>query len=221
MSQAKSWYKHLPPVTPGAPFYFFLDPCAGLDRVRLSEERAAFFERTEKTKPFHYTWMTTKEYRARFGCLSFSCEQASELFRPVSVPLTDGTEVPGFLDNNPAHPIIYTKPDQAFRIPHRVLEAGRADVTGVVHSLAATVWFWRGVLSAGKEELTWPEGTGGPSTIERIRERCHVVGDDSQTSDLNAADPEIEALLRPERKRLETEMISAVRRVRHLIFEGA
>src|SRR5919197_4034317 len=67
VSEAKSWYKHLPPFGPGVPFYFFVDPCAGLDRKRLPGGTVTFSERTDTTPRFHYTWMTTESYRARFG----------------------------------------------------------------------------------------------------------------------------------------------------------
>jgi hypothetical protein len=221
VSEAKSWYKHLPPFALGAPFYFFVDPCAGLDRVRLPGGTAAFFERTEGTEPFHHSWMTTETYQARFGCLSFCCERGSELFRPVAVPLDDGTEVKGFLDNNPSHPIIYPMADQPFRIPKQVLEPGRAEITGVVHRLAATVWFWQRVFLDASHDVTWPEETGGPSIVTRIRERCVAIGDDSHTAIAGAPDPKIEVLVRPERERMQMEMVFAMRRMRHLVFAGA
>ena len=69
---AKSWYKHLPLVLPGESMYFFIDACAGLDRILLADGRVTFLQRSESLR-FHYTWMPTSEYRERFGGLSFAC----------------------------------------------------------------------------------------------------------------------------------------------------
>ncbi|MBI1789538.1 MAG: hypothetical protein HYR60_18540 [Acidobacteria bacterium] len=222
-ADAKSWYKHLPPFPPGAPFYFFIDPCAGLDRVRLSREQAVFYPRTESTEPFHYTWMTTGNYRARYGCLSFCCESGSQLFLPRTVVFDDGSEVRGMLDNNPVHPFIYPGQDRPFRVPREVLEAGRADITGVVHSQAASVWFWERVFSTARSDPRWPEETGGAETIARIRERQGRVlaSPEAEGQNLSAADPEIEALVRPERERMQMEMIAAMKRMRELVYPAA
>ena len=48
VSHAHSWYKHLPLNLPGAPFYFFVDRYAGMDRVIMKDGTQAFTERAEK-----------------------------------------------------------------------------------------------------------------------------------------------------------------------------
>src|SRR5262245_46344834 len=45
VSDAKSWYKHLPPFEPGSRFCFFIDPSAGLDRIWESAGTIAFAQR--------------------------------------------------------------------------------------------------------------------------------------------------------------------------------
>src|SRR4051812_13558723 len=67
VARAHSWYKHIPVWPPGAPFTFFLDPNAGRSLVRLPTGDSAFVDRTDERDRFHYTWMLTSEYRARFG----------------------------------------------------------------------------------------------------------------------------------------------------------
>ena len=111
VSDAKSWYKHIPVFGLGTPFYFFVDPGAGLDRIWVPGGVVTFRARTESTPQFHYTWMTTEHYRARFGWLAFCCEAGSELFLPVSVELDEPVHatVKGLLDNNPSYPVIYRK----------------------------------------------------------------------------------------------------------------
>ena len=67
VSEAHSWYKHLPLLPPGIRFTFFMDPFVGFDRLYSGPGRPTFVERTEESPRFHYTWMTTAEYRSRFG----------------------------------------------------------------------------------------------------------------------------------------------------------
>ena len=65
VSNAHSWYKHLPWFPPGAPFYFFLDPAAGMQRAVAPNGSVRVSVREEPG--FHYSWIRTEEYRARFG----------------------------------------------------------------------------------------------------------------------------------------------------------
>jgi len=220
VSGAKSWYKHLPPFAPGAPFYFFIDPCAGLDRIWGSEGTVTFTQRNESTR-FHYTWMTTEDYRARFGRLSFSCEAGSKLFLEVSVaPNEDDPVLNGLLDSNWSDPVVYPTRDRPFRVPNAVLEAGHVEVTAVVHSFAGSLWFWDNLvpMSAGD----WGE-TGDVQTVARIRERCRAArgllsGEADRRPIPSAPDPEVEDLLRPERDRIQMQMIAAMKRMRDLVY---
>jgi hypothetical protein len=217
VSQAKSWYKHLPAWPPGVPVQFFVDPWAGLDRLRIPGGAVAFNERTETTFQFHYTWMTTKDYCAQFGRMAFSCEFGTELLLPVSAVLEDGTPVDGILDNNPSHAVIYPAPDQSFQLPNEVVEAASANVTALVHSAAATTWFWGWVFSNPNYESP-PQDTGLAEIVARIQERCGRVGAGHNSAE---SDPEIDALLKPERERQQAGMMSAMRRMRDLVYTGA
>jgi hypothetical protein len=89
VSAAKSWYKHLPLWPPGEPFLFYIDPHVGLDCIVDASGGATYLPRTEETPPshrFHYTWMTTEEYRSRYGWLAFSSNAGTQLMIPVTAP---------------------------------------------------------------------------------------------------------------------------------------
>ena len=66
VSEAHSWYKHLP-ISPKVPFYFYLDPHAGKNLIHTQTGEIAMLEITDESRPFHYTWQTTKDYHSRFG----------------------------------------------------------------------------------------------------------------------------------------------------------
>ncbi len=70
VSDAHSWYKHLP-VCPPVPFVFYLDPGAGMTLVRTRTGETALVEVTDQSTPFHYTWQKTEDYRRRFGHWSY------------------------------------------------------------------------------------------------------------------------------------------------------
>jgi hypothetical protein len=88
---AHSWYKHLP-LLDGRRFVVFIAPDAGIGRLLakihhdgsgaatgytlvMPPEGPEFTE--EHPRP-HYGWRTTKEYRARFGHLDYSCWPQSD-----------------------------------------------------------------------------------------------------------------------------------------------
>ena len=72
---AHSWYKHLARTT-DAPVVFFLDPNAGRDRVHVSPGESTYVDRTDESRRFHYTWMTTEAYRRRFGHWTYHADRA-------------------------------------------------------------------------------------------------------------------------------------------------
>ena len=61
---AHSWYKHLSILPPGTDFCFFLNPNSGRTRIHTPSGETGFVDRTEDDEiKFHYTWMTTANYR--------------------------------------------------------------------------------------------------------------------------------------------------------------
>lgn len=228
VSEAKSWYKHLPPLRPGVPFFFFIDPFAGFDRVLIPGGQTVFLERTERTDRafrFHYTWMPTETYRARFGYLSFSCEAGSELH--FSVDLATSNEgssiISGVTNNNWASPVINSMEGNPWRVPDEILEAGRVELTGIVHPVSADgKGPWMMLLKLMERARGWPSETDGDPMIARIRDKLRAISerrshDDERAAD-GQADPELDAILKCEQQRLHTEMVAAMRRVRTLLY---
>lgn len=225
VSEAKSWYKHLPLLPPGEPFSFFIDPWAGLDRILGRRGQVVYVNRTSETPRFHYTWMTTEDYRSRFGRLAFACAAGTELFLPVSVRLTDNREISGILANNPSRASVHTTDETEYRLPPEALNAGTARVTGVIHKLTARPWVWLRFLPDNADSVGWPEETGGSATIRRIIARCHTIQKEATQSGaaggkqrLDAIDEQLTTLLAPERSRLQREMVLAMNRLVALLY---
>jgi hypothetical protein len=225
VAEAKSWYKHLPLFPPGEPFQFFVDPWAGLDRVLLEDGHVVYIRRTANTPQFHYTWMTTEDYRSRFSCLSFACAAGTELLLPLSCRLEDGRDISGFLANNPSRSAVNNSEERECRLPQEISDAATIRMTGVIHPAASSPWVWLRRLENVDQPLSWPEETGGSDTARKIMARCQQVeartrqsGSTETQGGLNAADEELVGLLAPERLRLQELMIQAMQRVVAILY---
>lgn len=128
VASARSWYKHLPMDPPGEKFVFYIDPHAGTDRVINASGKVFIRPRTEETEPFHYAWMTTAEYRRRFGHLAFACGQGSALFTDEFL-----NGEPVLVDRNSLRPELQLSCDTTMQPPHEVIEAGSCRLTALVH----------------------------------------------------------------------------------------
>lgn len=213
---AKSWYKHLPLVLPGESMCFFIDACAGLDRILLADGRVTFLQRSESLR-FHYTWMLTSEYRERFGGLSFACAAASELFMGVQiVDDTTNEVIPGVLDPNWIFPVIWTNQENRFRLPQEILDAGCVEVTGVLHAATDRHEYWEFYAKEFEAGDNWPDESGGPAAFAAILARCKELNCSSAQHEAN---PEIAALVGRERARLRSDMVSAIMRVRTIVYK--
>ncbi len=196
VSEAHSWYKHLPLLRPGVTFRFFVDPLSGHDCILRPDGELHHEERTEDGVPFHYTWMTTKEYRSRFGHLSYDS------------------------DGGPRLPIFSTIAGEVYRIPPEVARVGAAELTGVVHPLAAQPFVWNWFLpkeiAMGKDKgpRWWPAETGGKETLQKI---VHLCQGRREPSGADLIDPELVSLLRPERERLLGSIVGAINRALDLL----
>jgi hypothetical protein len=200
VSQAHSWYKHLPANPPGEPFYFYLDKYAGCDRLLKRDGTAVVVERTEPG--FHYSDLPTQEYRRRFGHLAYSCESGTAVFVttwPVVYPRDKVVAVPG--DDG-----------KMFGLPAEILAAGETRLTAVIHPLFAS--------SALCERLkSWPEESGGQIALEKIAARCREMQDPANadwkmhTRSIGYSDPRLDELLTPERQRQKDEIVTSIDRV--------
>ena len=172
VANAHSWYKHLPAFLPGAPFHFFVDRAAGCDWLALRDGSRAIAERTEQG--FHYSSIPTAEYRTRFGFLSYSCARGTAVFlsgEPLTLPRDKVVAIP----DEEARPCC---------LPHAILDAGRAELTAVIHPYFAdspwwaepsspdrqTPW-WDQPVAEALRTINWPAESGGQMTLQRIFER--------------------------------------------------
>ena len=138
VANAKSWYKHLPGRPPGAPMHFYLDLNAGRDRLRRWGHQVIYRDRTENTEKLHYSWMTTKEYRERFGYLAFCCAMSTGIW--TQEMLKDGVAA---LDPNVSEPLIEGEPARLVQVPEVVLEAGVCLLTRTVHARTDAQSLWK------------------------------------------------------------------------------
>ena len=219
VATAHSWYKHLPASLPGAPFYFFVDRAAGCDWLALRDGSNAIAERTGQG--FHYSSIPTAEYRTRFGFLSYSCESGTAVFlsgEPLTLPRDKVVAIPGE-DARPCY------------LPQAILDAGRAELTAVIHPhFSDSAWCLRAD--------NWPTESGGQMTLQRMFERVvemrtpkckkekakrvenwlrHQEASRRYAFDGPVVDPVLRELVGPERLRQTTEMLKAIDRVCMLI----
>lgn len=82
VSQAHSWYKHLPPLDPGTSFTFWLDPNAGCITEIQGDGQRKPVPLLPADARYHYSLLPTHEYRRRFGYLSFNRSLASVRLAP-------------------------------------------------------------------------------------------------------------------------------------------
>lgn len=215
VAEAHSWYKHLPSLPPGQPFHFFLDPLSGFDvglepggEVVLSERR----EDTPLDERFHYTWMSTAVYRRRFGHLSYETGAAPQFLMSTG----------GGLHEDADRPVFYTQ-QSAYRLPPEVCRVGSVPLTTVIHPETAQTWIWKAALLYGEIDTkegsttTWPESTGGQSTLDRIVELAEET--ETERTARCKKDEELDRLLKPERERLHTLMEQAITRMLDLVYD--
>jgi hypothetical protein len=223
VSNAHSWYKHLPYLPPGLPFYFFLDPAAGM---QLAVKPQGSVDATPRTEcGFHYSWLPTAEYRDRFGYLAYS-RIAGTRFSSRS---DDGTWL---VSSDVGSSVYDPTAHRLCQLPTQVRRVGRAFVSGVAHTCGADERFWLGMVRM-KTPLEWPEESGGLEAVTRILDRCRVLEEDpSQKEQKRTLDPKDDAnlwgvdyplyqLLEPERQRQLAGMVSAMKRVIELVDKSS
>lgn len=227
VSKAHSWYKHLPLFPPGVPFHFFLDPLSGYDHIVLPDGRLRLEERTENSPRFHYTWMTTEEYRRRFGHLQYEAA-AGTYFRVQSQ---------GEVREYRNRPVFYTA-DHMYHIPAEVAEAGTVALTAAIHPLTRKLGQWNLILKmharryARNHPERWPAESGGADTLRRIKDLLGRYNSswqlalDSTMEDYEARlrevqplEEELAALVLPEAQRLQANMTEAINRMLALAYD--
>ncbi len=225
VSNAHSWYKHLPYLPPGEPFQFFLDPGAGMQLTVSPQGSVEAIPRAECG--FHYSWLPTAEYRDRFGYLAYSRSVGTSF----SERLGDGT---WRISSDTASSVYDSTTRSLCPLPEAVLTVGRAFVSGVVHTCGTNCCFWQGRVRV-KARFNWPEESGGVEAVAKILDRCRVLEEDpsrieyvdrdtidwTQDSNLLMVDYPLYQLLEPERQRQRAGMVAAMTRVVELVNRSA
>jgi len=220
VSDAHSWYKHLPLLPPGKPFFFFLNPLSGYDTVCRPNGDVVHEERTKTSRRFHYTWMTTRRYRKRFGYLDYATHAGMRFQLRTSEVALEYADLPEF-----------STVTASYHLPSEVAAQGSVELTGVIHSYTPQTFVWvlclPRYIAIHPEDppRRWPAETGGDSTLRKIldacdRERPRFDGSDSDTgiNNVKEIEAELKALLRPEKERLQTNMTQAINRVLDLLY---
>lgn len=112
--------------------------------------------------------------------------------------------------------MIWTSPENRFRLPQEILDAGCVEVTGVLHALTGRPEPWEFYAKEFEAGRNWPGESGGPAAFAAILARCEAL---NFSSTKHEADPEIAAIVGRERARLKRDMVSAIMRVRSIVYE--
>jgi hypothetical protein len=239
VASARSWYKHLPLKPPGSDFHFYIDRHAGVDRLINRSNEVHFRRRTQNTASFHYSWMTTAEYRERFGCLAFSCAAGPALFMDdylgdYSLIIDDDNYFPRELkpageedeavlvDNNCHHPVLQIMCLAAKRPPTEVLAAGTCHLTALVHPRATEEFLIRRLAKIQRSQYKryGPSGEALDLALKRLQDkevRANLL--DEQVNKVGS-DPVFVALIQQEKARLRQNMIEAMQHMRQIAFPG-
>ena len=209
LAEKHSWYKHLPLLLPGAIFTLFINPLAGMIQGSEGDGPLRWMEVGSSEECFHYSMMTTVEYRSRFGHLGFGSSAAPQFgLHGVRARRDYGIETRVF---NTVH--------GELALPVEICEAGSVEVTGVVHENAKSVWLWEQLFAGESRHQSdidgvWPERSGGAATLKELA----AIATDPQRP--YGQDKDVEALIVAERQAQFEDLRIAARRVVDLCFGG-
>ena len=236
---ARSWYKHLPLTPPGKLFQFYIDPHAGVDRLVNRSGEVHLRMRTEQTTPFHYSWMTTAEYRERFGRLAFSCAAGSALFMDdqmgdpdlridnnctlsAALQPDDAAYEPVLVDSTCHQPALQTSCLIANGPPKEVLEAGVCSLTALVHPRTTEDFLVTQLAAIKRKQYKRYDSNG--EVFDPIQDRLSDLDAQVSSSDETArkasSDPVFIALIQQEKTRLRQSMVEAMQRMRQVAFQN-
>ncbi len=124
VSNAHSWYKHLPGLGPGAEFFLFINPAAGYAR-KLNRTTGQYDFRIKQVgeKFFHYNQMPTQTYHTKFGHLAFSSKHGTIVFLKTAQ---------GLSSSKVTKPYMFLPDGTHLEMPEQILEAARCSLTGVI-----------------------------------------------------------------------------------------
>lgn len=215
VSEAHSWYKHIPVLGRGVPFLLYLDPGAGCDRVR--RPRGGWASAPRAQQGFHHNAIRTDEYRERFGHLVFANGEALQAGRFADGSLRIET---GFGSS------VIDDAGALRRLPVEV-EATAVWLTSIIHPYANQDFIWQILAGADLSQTgmrsVWPEQSGGWARFTRIHARCRELEEDYSRvvelpySENRGVDAVFADLVEPERQRQRKLMVTAIERLLTLV----
>jgi hypothetical protein len=168
VSNAHSWYKHLP-IRPKVPFVFYLDPGAGMRLVRTGTGETALVEVWDERTRFHYTWQKTADYRRRFGHWAYHAAYGTSF-------LYAGEG--GVVDSAGAGLRVLTESGDWAAVPPALAGKGTALVNAFVHPCPNFVIWELAPARYGLPEVAGPEAAGLPATARPVPRRLSAVLDE-------------------------------------------
>jgi len=106
--------------------------------------------------------------------------------------------------------------DTVFRIPVEIEEAGRVEVTALIHPETAQPWVWS--RRSPNESGSWPVETGGDATLREVLSHSERKMQERGVA-ASFLDEKLIALLLPERRRLHEAMKAAIRRMLSVAYD--
>lgn len=193
VATAHSWYK-APVWPPTITFYFFLDKYAGFSDYRVLDAGKTIVPTERTTGEADPTLMPTTDYRRRFGHLDHTRDYPYPYVIETSIVRSKGRET-------------ILRAAERRGLPPEISELGRVTVSGVISPLnIPNPAFLQGRPGTVPD---WPDESGGPAALAAIYLHCSA----RLESGGGGADPDLEPLVAPERKRQLAEMAKAIDRV--------
>lgn len=211
VSGAHSWYKHLPFFPPGLPYFFYLDPTAGCDRVVHASGGISVRERTAESSRGHYNLRTTGVYRNDYGHLAYggyigACAEAES-----DGSILDRSALPHFIT-----------PEVVRRIPAEIAAVSGVRLLATVHNNASAALMFAEMLPRmalrAPQLLTsdfWRPHLGDSIALVQLRRLFHPRTDAPMAERTEGTRLRLAAA---ERLRQRGEMASAIRRMLALVY---
>jgi len=156
--------------------------------------------RERTTCGFHYSELSTEEYRRKYGYLDYRC-------RPQSIPAVRDPED------------VRMNRDRRILVPDEIWRAGQVNLTGLIHPQAShpNIWAYLSQRMPRFAEAAWTEQMGGKETFFRLVELAKRYYE-LPSSEAVSYRRELELMVNPERERQRGFMRAAVERVLQLVY---
>jgi hypothetical protein len=154
VSDAHSWYKHLP-LFPGRPFCFFLDPNAGRQLIYNPDDTVEWRDIPEGESLFHYSTRVTATYRRTLGFWNYYAPYGTSFLLPSEQGLASTESTPSRradADDGPPGPAIYHPDAGGLRVPTDLVREGTVDLSALVSS-------WRNFMMYRMHSVSGKEST--------------------------------------------------------------